>query len=70
MQDRQTSIERTFEIQLVDLWEAVINLSLPGPDQLKLLEAMGDTEAVDELALALDDSFWIVDEAFSTNSPH
>lgn len=61
------AIERTFETQLADLWEAVLNLSLPGVEQTQLLEAMGDANAVDELALALDDSFWIVHDAFSKN---
>ncbi len=61
------AIERTFETQLADLWETVLNLSLPGEDQLKLLEAMGDKDAIDELALALDDSFWIVNDAFTKN---
>jgi len=32
-----------------------------------LLAAMGDPNAVDELALALDDSFWTVNESFTRN---
>lgn len=58
-------LERSFDTQLNDLWEAVLNLSLPGPEQLQLLGAMGDPSAVDELALALEDSFWTVSEAFT-----
>ncbi len=60
------AIERSVETQVADLWEAVLNLSLPGEDQLKLLEAMGDANAVDELALAMDDSFRVVNEAFAS----
>ena len=60
-------IERSFETQLNDLWEVVLNLSLSGPDQLQLLEAMGDASAIDELALAFDESYWTVNEAFTRN---
>ena len=61
------SIERSFELQVGDLWDAVLNLSLPAEDQLAILEASGDRQAIDELALALDDCFWVVNEAFSRN---
>ena len=61
------SIERSFELQVADLWDAVLNLSLPFNDQLSILEAMGNREAVDELALALDDVFWVAKEAFDRN---
>lgn len=60
-------LERSFETQLNDLWEAVLNLTLPGEDQVQLLDAMGDSTAIDELALALDDSFWTVNEGFTRN---
>lgn len=61
------SIERPFELQVADLWDAVLNLSLPPNDQLSILEALGSREAVDELALAFDDVFWVVGEAFNRN---
>jgi hypothetical protein len=61
------SIERPFELQVADLWDAVLNLSLPADDQLAILEASGDREAIDELALAFDDAFWVVSEAFERN---
>lgn len=60
-------LERSFDTQLNDLWEAVLNLTLPGEDQVQLLEAMGDPSAIDELALAVDDSFWTVNEGFTRN---
>lgn len=60
-------IERSFETQLNDLWDVVLNLSLSGQDQLQLLEAMGDASAIDELALAFEDSFWTVNEGFNRN---
>lgn len=61
------SIERPFEVQVADLWDSVLNLSLPPEDQLAILEALGNREAINELALALDDAFWVVGEAFNRN---
>jgi hypothetical protein len=61
------SIERPFEVQVADLWDAVLNLSLPADEQLLILEASGDREAIDELALSLDDAFWVVAEAYDRN---
>lgn len=61
------SIERPFELQVADLWDSVLNLSLPSEDQLSILDALGNREAIDELALALDDAFWVVSEAFNRN---
>ena len=61
------SIERPFELQVADLWDAVLNLSLSADDQLSILDASGDRQAIDELALALDDAFWVVAEAFQRN---
>ena len=55
------------EKQLSTLWDAVLNLALPANEQLAILEAAGDSLAVDELALNYDDSFWIVGEAESQN---
>ncbi len=59
------SNEQLFAQQVADLWDAVLNLSLPAVDQLLILEASGDRRAVDELALALDDSIWAADEALA-----
>jgi len=61
------STERPFELQLADLWDAVLNLSLPADEQLSILDALGERRAIDELALALDDVFWVVNEAFQRN---
>lgn len=56
--------EQTLQQQTSDLWDAVLNLALPAPDQLSILAAAGDVSAVDELALALDDVFWVARKAF------
>lgn len=59
------SIERPFELQVADLWDSVLNLSLPSEDQLSILDALGNRQAIDELALAFDDAFWVVSEALN-----
>ncbi|MEX0937125.1 MAG: hypothetical protein WDZ59_04635 [Pirellulales bacterium] len=59
--------EPTLDQRLADLWDAVLNLSLPADDQLLILEASGDRRAIDELALSLEDVFWVAQEAFSQN---
>ncbi len=61
------SIERPFELQVADLWGAVLNLSLPAESQLSILEELGSREAIDELALAFDDRFWVAEEAYNRN---
>jgi hypothetical protein len=61
------SIERPFELQVADLWDSVLNLSLPEVDQIAILAACGDPHAIDELALAFDDAFWVVAEAYRRN---
>lgn len=61
------SVEKSLEHQLANLWDAVLNLALPADDQLAILDALGDRQAIDELALAFDDVFWVVQEAFEQN---
>lgn len=61
-------IERSFELQEADLWDAVLNLSLPPEDQLSILEAAGDRQAIDELALEFDDAFSVVSEALQQDN--
>ncbi len=56
------------EVQLSTLWDAVLNLALPASEQLAILEASGDSRAVDELALDYDDTCWIITEAESQNA--
>ena len=56
------------EVQLSTLWDAVLNLALPASEQLAILEASGDSRAVDELALDYDDTGWIITEAESQNA--
>ena len=58
---------KSLEDQLAPLWDAVLNLALPASEQLAILEAVGDSQAVDELALDYDDNFWVVNEAESQN---
>ena len=58
---------KLLEQQLSTLWDAVLNLALPASEQLAILEAVGDGQAVDELALDYDDNFWVVNEAESQN---
>ena len=56
------------EEHLSTLWDAVLNLALPASEQLAILEASGDSRAVDELALDYDDTCWIITEAESQNA--
>ncbi len=56
------------EVQLSTLWDAVLNLALPASEQLAILEASGDSRAVDELALDYDDTGWIITKAESQNA--
>ena len=56
------------EVQLSTLWDAVLNLALPASEQLAILEASGDSRAVDELALDYDDTCWIITKAESQNA--
>lgn len=49
------------------LWDAVLTLSLPAREQLAILEAAGDTRAVDELALDYDDHCWLLEGTESEN---
>ena len=58
----------SFEVQLSTLWDAVLNLALPASEQLAILEASGDSRAVDELALDYDDTGWIITKAESQNA--
>ena len=58
---------KLLEGQLSLLWDAVLNLALPASGQLAILEAIGDSQAVDELALDYDDNFRIVNEAEPQN---
>lgn len=55
------------ENQLGVLWDAVLNLALPARQQLAILEAAGDGQAVDELALDYNDNCWIITGAASRN---
>ena len=55
------------EKQLAVLWDAVLNLALPATEQLAILEAAGDSRAVDELALDYNDNCLIVTAAESPN---
>ena len=55
------------EKQISTLWDAVLTLALPANEQLAILDAAGESRAVDELALDYDDSFRIVGEAASRN---
>ena len=57
----------SLEEKLSVLWDAVLNLALPASEQLAILEASGDSRAVDELALDYDDTCWIITEAESQN---
>jgi hypothetical protein len=61
----EENTEHLIALALADVWDAVLNLSLPAEDQLLILEARGDRGAVDELALALDDASWVVEDALS-----
>ena len=58
----------SLEEPLLTLWDAVLNLALPASEQLAILEASGDSRAVDELALDYDDTCWIITEAESQNA--
>lgn len=57
----------SLEEKLSVLWDAVLNLALPASERLAILEASGDSRAVDELALDYDDTCWIITEAESQN---
>ena len=52
---KTASLEEPFST----LWDAVLNLALPASEQLAILEASGDSRAVDELRLRS----WIITEA-------
>lgn len=58
----------SLEEKLSVLWDAVLNLALPASEQLAILEASGDSRAVDELGLDYDDTCWIITEAESQNA--
>ena len=55
------------EERLSVLWDAVLNLALPASEQLAILEATGDSRAVDELALDYNDNCWVINGAVSRN---
>ena len=55
------------EKELAVLWDTVLNLALPASEQLAILDAAGDSRAVDELALDYNDNWWIVTDAESRN---
>ena len=55
------------EERLSVLWDAVLNLALPASEQLAILEAAGDSRAVDELALDYNDNCWVINGAVSRN---
>ena len=46
----------------------MLNLALPPGEQLAILEAIGDSRAIDELALDYDDTCWVITEAESRNA--
>lgn len=53
----------TLEEGLSALWDAASILALPASEQLAILEAAGDSRAIDELVLNYDDSYWVIKEA-------
>ena len=53
--------------QLSILWDAVLNLALPANEQLAILEAAGDSRAIDELALDYNDNCWVISGEDSRN---
>ena len=58
----------SLEEQLSTLWDSVLNLALPANEQLAILEAIGDSRAIDELALDYDDTSCIITEAEFQNA--
>lgn len=50
------------ERQFLTLWDTVLNLALPASEQIAILQALGDSSAVDELALDYDDNFRVFDK--------
>ena len=61
-------IPASLEEPFSTLWDAVLNLALPASEQLVILEASGDSRAVDELALDYDDTSGIITEAEFQNA--